>query len=95
MAGLDHGPNVTGDDEHPETAARNSRYGLALFAIYLALYGAFVLVSALAPEVMERTPLDGVNLAVLSGFGLIAAALVLALVYGWLCREDAGGGRRA
>jgi uncharacterized membrane protein (DUF485 family) len=28
----------------------------------------------------------GVNLAIVYGMGLIAAALVLALVYAWLCR---------
>ena len=30
----------------------------------------------------------GVNLAILYGFGLIIAALVLALLYGWLCKSD-------
>jgi uncharacterized membrane protein (DUF485 family) len=89
MAGLDHGPHVPTEDEHPETAARNSRYGLVLFAVYLVLYGGFVLLNAFAPEVMDRTPLAGVNLAVLYGFGLIVAALVLALLYGWLCSRDA------
>jgi uncharacterized membrane protein (DUF485 family) len=29
----------------------------------------------------------GVNVAVAYGMGLIAAALVLALVYSWLCRR--------
>ena len=29
----------------------------------------------------------GVNLAVWSGFGLIVLALVLALIYGWICRS--------
>jgi hypothetical protein len=39
---------------------------------------------------MEITPLWGVNLAILYGFGLIAAALLLALVYSWLCTAAAG-----
>ena len=34
---------------------------------------------------MEATPFAGVNLAILFGFGLIIAALVLALLYGVLC----------
>jgi uncharacterized membrane protein (DUF485 family) len=86
MAGFGHGPNRPDDTDLPGTAARNSRYGLALFAAYLFLYGGFVLLNAFAPEQMERTPLAGVNLAILYGFGLIASAFVLALVYGWLCR---------
>jgi uncharacterized membrane protein (DUF485 family) len=68
--------------------SRNARIGLVLFFVYLVLYGGFVLVSAFAPAVMETTLLAGVNLAILYGFGLILAAFVLALVYGWLCRTE-------
>ena len=64
---------------------RNSRLGLVLFALYLGLYGGFVLINAFSPETMALTPLAGVNLAVLYGFGLIGAAFLLALVYGWRC----------
>lgn len=65
---------------------RNSRIGLALFALYLALYGTFVVLAAFSPQTMERTPLAGVNVAIWYGFGLIVAAIVLALIYGWACR---------
>ena len=65
---------------------RNSRIGLWFFAVYLVLYGVFVLLNAFAPQTMEVTPIAGVNLAILYGFGLIIVALVLALLYGWLCR---------
>jgi len=65
---------------------RNTRIGFFLFGIYLFLYGGFVFLNAFAPETMEITPFAGVNLAILYGFGLILAALVLALVYGWVCR---------
>ena len=65
---------------------RNSRIALLLFVIYLALYGGFVLLAAFSPETMERTPFAGVNLAIWYGFGLIIAALILALVYGWACQ---------
>jgi uncharacterized membrane protein (DUF485 family) len=63
----------------------HSRIGLSLFAIYLALYTGFVLLAAFAPELMEAAPLAGVNIAIWYGFGLIAAAIVLALIYGWAC----------
>ena len=89
MVGLDHGARAPVEDEAPGTAPRNARYGLWLFALYLLLYASFVLVNAFAPQVMERAPFAGVNLAVLAGFGLIAAAFLLALVYGWLCRNEA------
>ena len=66
----------------------NARVGLVLFVIYLILYGGFVFLNAFAAETMEATPLAGVNLAILYGFGLILAALVLALFYGWMCRSN-------
>jgi uncharacterized membrane protein (DUF485 family) len=61
---------------------RNARYGLWLFAAYLLIYGGFVGLAAFSPETMEILPLAGVNLAIWYGFGLILAALVLALIYG-------------
>lgn len=65
---------------------RSNRIGLGLFAVYLLLYGGFVLLNAFAPEMMEITLLADVNLAILYGFALILAAFALALVYGFLCR---------
>jgi len=68
-------------------STRNSRIGLAMFAMYLILYGGFVLLAAFSPQSMEVTPLAGVNLAIWYGFGLIAVAILLALIYGWSCRS--------
>ena len=66
----------------------NARLGLFLFVLYTALYTAFVLLNAFKPELMEATPFAGINIAILYGFGLIVAALVLALIYGWLCKDS-------
>jgi uncharacterized membrane protein (DUF485 family) len=67
---------------------RDGKLGLALFAIYLLLYGGFVLLNAFWPEIMERTPWAGVNLAIWYGLALIVAAFVLALIYGgWGTRQ--------
>lgn len=68
---------------------RHSRIGLALFGFYLLLYGGFVLLAAFSPSTMERTPLAGVNLAIWYGFGLIGAAILMALIYGWTSRASA------
>jgi uncharacterized membrane protein (DUF485 family) len=65
----------------------NRLLSLSLFAIYLFLYGGFVLLAAFSPQSMEITPLAGVNLAIWYGFGLIVAAFVLALIYGWASRD--------
>jgi len=66
----------------------NARVGLILFVVYLVLYGAFVFLNAFAAQTMEATPFFGVNVAILFGVGLIIAAFVMALLYGWLCRTD-------
>jgi uncharacterized membrane protein (DUF485 family) len=64
---------------------RNSRIGFVLFLCYFLLYCGFVLLNAFSPTTMERTPVAGVNLAILYGFGLIIAAFVLAVIYGLAC----------
>lgn len=71
----------------------NARLGLWLFAAYLILYLGFVLLSAFAAQTMERPVIAGLNLAIVYGFGLIIGALVMALVYGMLCKpeSDAAG----
>lgn len=74
--------------------SRNAAIGRVLLVVYTLLYGGFVLLNAFSPGTMEITPLPGINLAILYGFGLIVAALFLALLYGWLCKSpspDADG----
>jgi uncharacterized membrane protein (DUF485 family) len=80
-------PSRSGAAPTATVSARNARYGLALFALYLALYAGFVALNAFHPETMDLVPWLGVNLAVWYGLGLIGAALVLAVVYAWLCRH--------
>lgn len=87
MGGFDHGPGEQGKQESAETISRNSRFALRLFAVYLVVYATFVGLNAFRPAWMGKT-LGGINLAVSYGFGLIVLALLLALIYGWLCRND-------
>ena len=68
--------------------AHNSRIGLILFVIYLAIYGAFIALSAFRRDVMASDSLGGVNLAIVYGFGLILGAFLLALLYMFLCKPE-------
>ena len=68
--------------------SKNARLGLQLFSVYLLFYGGFVFISAFKAEWMEATPVAGINLAILYGFGLIISALVLALIYGVTCKGE-------
>ncbi len=67
----------------------SSRLGNALFVVYLLFYVGFVGLSAFIPQVMEWRPWNGLNLAVLYGFGLILLAFFMAALYGYL-RERKG-----
>jgi uncharacterized membrane protein (DUF485 family) len=68
----------------------NARLGLRLFGLYLAVYAAFVAVNAFWPALMDIVVWAGLNLAVVSGLGLIVGAFVLSLVYAGCCKAPAG-----
>ncbi|MFM8290707.1 MAG: DUF485 domain-containing protein [Planctomycetia bacterium] len=77
----------TGDDGAEIMAARaRARVGLAMFALYVALYAGFMALVLLRPEWLSKRPFGGTNLAIAYGLGLIAAAIVLAGLYMAACR---------
>lgn len=69
----------------------NAKLGLMLFTVYLLLYGGFMAMNVLNPKQMAEPALFGLNLAIVWGFGLIVAALVLALLYMALCKPEQKG----
>jgi uncharacterized membrane protein (DUF485 family) len=72
------------------------RLGVIMFAIYGLIYGGFTFINVANAPLMETPVLLGMNLAVVYGFGLIIAALVLAMIYNALCNRrerDADGGK--
>ena len=71
--------------------SRNARLGLMLFSVYLLLYGGFMALNVMNPKRMAEPALFGLNLAIVYGFGLIVAALVLALLYMALCKPEQKG----
>jgi uncharacterized membrane protein (DUF485 family) len=82
------------DPRRPDDGTAASRLGLCLFWIYVALYGGFMALVLVRPDLLSRRPFGGVNLAILYGMGLIAAAFVLAVVY-MVLRADRSEGPRA
>ncbi|MEI8062916.1 MAG: DUF485 domain-containing protein [Verrucomicrobiota bacterium] len=87
MPGLDFKAPVAREQEDAAVVAHNTRMGVILFIVYVIFYGGFMALSAFGPEVMSKPFLGGANLAVVYGFALIVAALVLALVYMKVCRK--------
>lgn len=61
---------------------RQSRDGLALFFLYMVMYLGFIYINAFNPELMKKAAFAGVNTAVVYGFSLIVAAIVMAFLYG-------------
>jgi uncharacterized membrane protein (DUF485 family) len=82
------------DPGHADDGTAASPVGLALFWVYVALYGGFMALVLVRPDLLSRRPFGGVNLAILYGMGLIAAAFVLAVVY-MLLRAGRREGPRA
>jgi uncharacterized membrane protein (DUF485 family) len=64
----------------PQPAVRANRTGLVLFWIYVLLYGGFMGLVLVRPDLLALRPFGGVNLAILAGLGLIVAAFGLALI---------------
>ncbi len=88
---MSHGPPVRlGRDA---ASAYKARTGLILFAIYGLVYAGFIVVNVLSPETMSKIVLFDLNLAVVYGFGLILMAVVLGVLYNFLCTraEDRAG----
>ena len=76
-------------DPNPSPARHwNTRLGIVLFVIYTIFYLGFVLISALAADMMDTVVLAGLNLAVVYGVALIVLAFVMSVMYGMLCRND-------
>jgi uncharacterized membrane protein (DUF485 family) len=86
MVGHDHGPSTHVETEDEITSARNAKLGMKLFLLYLVFYAVYVGLAAFAQDKLRAAGFLGLNVAVLYGFGLIIAALLLALVYAWVCR---------
>jgi len=66
------------------------RLGVFMFIIYAAIYAGFVVINLAKPSLMGKMVFEGLNLAVVYGFGLIVVALIMALVYNRACgRKEA------
>lgn len=70
----------------PDASAEyKMRIGVWMFLLYASIYAVFVAINLIKPLWMEKIVFLGLNLAVVFGFGLIAFALILALIYNHMC----------
>lgn len=81
---MGHGPAVKlGKDN---ASAYKTKLGVKMFIAYTIVYAIFVVINATNPKAMEMVVM-GQTAAVLWGFGLIALALVQAVIYNHLCNK--------
>lgn len=81
---MGHGPAVKlGKDN---ASAYKTKLGVKMFIAYTIVYAIFVVINATNPKAMEAIVM-GQTAAVLWGFGLIALALVQAVIYNHLCTK--------
>ena len=79
---MGHGPAVKlGRDD---AAGYKTKLGIYMFILYTLVYAGFVVINAVKPQLMEKI-VFGQTLAVVYGFGLIAFAFVLAMIYNKFC----------
>ncbi len=64
---------------------RKVRIGVRMTLLYAIVYAGFVILNVFFPGTIETAGLFGLNLALTYGLGLIILAVVLALLYNWLC----------
>ena len=68
-------------------SAYKMRLGGWMFVFYAIIYAGFVAINVISPLSMEKIIMFDLNLAVVYGFGLIIFALILALVYNYMCAK--------
>lgn len=79
---MGHGPAVKlGKDN---AATYKTRLGVKMFIAYSLVYATFVVLNTTNPKMMEII-VFGQTAAVIWGFGLIALALVMAVIYNFFC----------
>ncbi|HPJ01495.1 MAG TPA: DUF485 domain-containing protein [Candidatus Limiplasma sp.] len=75
--------NVT-EDKKDFAAPYKAKLGLWMFLVYTIVYAGFIVITAFSPETMGLD-IGSINLAIFYGLFLIGFAVILALVYNFLC----------
>lgn len=79
---MEHGPATEWQTE--KSQGFKTKAGLIMFAIYIPIYLAFILISVISPKTMA-TEIGPLNLAIVFGFGIIILAIIQAIIYNYIC----------
>ncbi len=82
---MSHGPAADwGEDK---AAPYKAKLGIYLFIFYSLVYAVFVAINVISPKSMGAIIFAGLNLASIYGFGLIILAIVMGLIYNYMCTQ--------
>jgi uncharacterized membrane protein (DUF485 family) len=65
-----------------------AKLGVYLFIFYTLVYAGFIFINVVSPKLMGITVVAGLNLACVYGFGLIVLAIIMGLIYNYLCSQQ-------
>ena len=76
--------------EKDGTSDWKAKLGIKLFWLYCLVYSSFVGIAIFATNLMKKPVLAGANLAIIYGMVLIIFAIILGVIYNYLCtkKED-------
>lgn len=77
--------NVLMETDPDPAFAKKTKLGIIFFFIYFIFYAGFVAIGVLNYELMAINVFKGINLAVFYGIGLIVFAVILGILYNYLC----------
>lgn len=82
---MNHEPSIKlGRDK---ASGKKSKLGVWLFVIYTIIYAGFVAIGVSDYELFKIKIFGGQNLAVVYGFGLIILAILMGVVYNFICTK--------
>lgn len=82
-----HGQNSV-EEEDEAVVKRRSRIGLILLSVYSLLYFFFIIAYSFFSQQLSSVEIAGLPFSILYGFLLMAGAMVIASLYGWLCKNN-------
>jgi uncharacterized membrane protein (DUF485 family) len=82
---MQHEPAVQAELEN--SSKKKATLGVWFFFLYLVFYAGFVIIGVLNYELLATEVSLGLNLALFYGIGLIVFAVLLGILYNYLCSK--------
>ena len=79
---MEHGPSTEWEVDKSQNF--KTRLGLIMMLIFAVVYFVFIVIAVTNPQLMAKD-VGSLNLAIVYGFAIIITAIVMALIYNYLC----------